>query len=812
MAAEGFAELFGRVTQVPRQQFNEQKRFVVLTPESNKKYNCLCPFFCPVQPDDTIYAVVKICDNNNLIITRPPFVQPSVTKENVIKSFVTMGKMGYNQAIKLYEETEKNKGDVLFYLSKLAEKWMSTKNPSLLVDFKLMTAKEAGFFLAKWHKQRNLRRLYLFGLTKKEIKACEIDTDEIYKRCMENPMSLYGIEIKKAIEIMMRNNKQPQKEDVRCGQILRTIHKNSKERGWSGTPSNSVLKLYPDYPNLIDRLHTEFNLVGEYHTAFLRKYARTEQCVAEYLIEMMENNEDIISDPYFGDDITLNAEQREAVRVALSSGLSIITGGPGTGKTTVLRIIVDNLELHDHNFFLCSFTGKAVSRIKEVTGREAYTIHQLINKLKKWDVYESGIKLEMLVIDEFSMVTTPLFFELLKVMKSYELPWPKVVFVGDVDQLPPIDWGDLALEIMKIPEIPKVELMTNMRVYKCLNGETDGILTALSTMRKRAKEDRDNKFRRSARPKKEVKELVEYEPGFNDPFDDLDPDDLEEMMEARKFKKEGPFQEADNFFIYPGDVNMIYEIIIDVHQRGLKQDDITILSPYNRDLPDLNNKFEQIFHEDKPYVIDHWKNKWHIGSRVICLENNYSLPIYNGTEGVVDDFTDDVLKVKIKETKIVKNDEGKKEKITMEVIHDIPMKPKISKRNPPLDPDTGEPIEMEEFNTSKFALSYALTVHKFQGSESPFIAVYIPPDKGSSSFINRNLIYTAISRGKRAVWVIGNIQAFYDSLEIGLPYRHNTLAIRMRELIDKRNKIDIGDNRHLSERKETVQEFIAGVD
>ncbi len=797
MAADDTVELFGIITQVPKLRFNEQKRFVVLTPESGNKYNCICPFFCPVQPDDSIYAVVKMCDDNTLLVTRPPFVQPSVSKENVVKCFITMGKMGYNQGLKFYDKIEKDHGEPPLYISQLAERWMSTKNAKFLAEFSMMTAKEAGHFLAKWHKQRNMRRLYLLGLTKTEIKKCELSTDDIYKRCMDNPLSLYGLEIKKAIEIMLRNNREPTNDDIRCGQILRTIYDNSNDRGWSGTPTNSILRLYPDYLKHKDSLHGDFGLTADFHTVFLKSYAMKEQCVAEYLVEMMENDDLLIPDPYFGEEIVLNSEQRKAVTMALSSGVSIITGGPGTGKTTVLKTIVDNLELLDHDFFMSSFTGKAVSRIKEVTGRKAYTIHQLINKIKKWDIYEDSIRFKMVIIDEFSMVTTPLFFELLKVMKSYELPWPKFVFVGDIDQLPPVgEWGDLALEIMKIPEIPKVILMQNMRVYKTLDGEKDGIIKALETIQQRAQEEREGRFKKLTRPKpkEEKKEIVDcesnfYDP-FYDPFDDFDPDGLEELSIANKFKKEGPFEETDNFFLIPGSIESIFDIIIDSHQRGLKQDDITILSPYNRDLKELNNKFEQIYHEDKPFVIDHWQNKWHVGSRIICLENNYDLPIMNGEEAVVDDFTDEVLKIKVKETKIIEEN-GVKKIIKQDVIHDIPMRPKISKRNPPTDPDTGEKIEFEEFNSSKFALGYALTIHKFQGSESPFICLYLPPDKGSSSFISRNLVYTAISRAKRALWVIGNLQCFCDSLSKGLHYRHNTLEMRIRDIIDNQKMKEV---------------------
>jgi exodeoxyribonuclease V alpha subunit len=447
--------------------------------------------------------------------------------------------------------------------------------------------------------------------------------------------------------------------------------------------------------------------------------------------------------------------------MALSYGISIITGGPGTGKSTLVSVICENLEMLDLRFILCSFTGAAVARLKEITGREAFTIHQLVNRIKK---YKDYVQDHMIIIDEYSMVTTPLFSELLNVLRSDEFAWPKFLFVGDVDQLPPIEWGDLALQLTSIPQIPKTMLKTNMRVYQTLPGEKDGILNALEVLSNRSKEEREGTYKPP--PTSQVNDDPGYEPDF-----DFDPDEMEFGA-----KKSGPFEETDNFFIYPGTIDDVYDIIIDVYKRGLHQDDITIISPYNACLPELNAKFEQIFHEDKRFVIDHWNNKWHIGSRIMCLENNYDLPIYNGTEAIVEDFNDDVLMIKVTETKIVN---GKA--VKMSKLHDIPLKARIKK--PQTDPETGDPIDVEEFNTNKFMLSYAITTHKAQGNQWPYVVYYIPYGKGSGNFINRNQVYTAISRARRAVWIIGDIDAFYDSLGKGIPYRHNTLAVRARELL-----------------------------
>jgi hypothetical protein len=779
MAATEEVELRGRVTQVPKdRQVNGVTKFTVLTPESGKKYNCICPFFCPIRPDDKIHAVCEIQPNNTLLIIRPPYVEISMSKENIIKTLITMGKLGFGKAKALYTRLEKTKADPVDHISRLAQKWYTTRDPEILTEFpEFPDSKKCMQFLSKWYKQRLLRRLYLLGFTKKEIRECELDADQIYKQCMKNPMALYGISIERAYEIQERFQEKPTKDDIICGQVLRYIHTNSKERGWSGVPSDMVSRAYPDFPKYKDKLLSEYNLTAELRTVALSRYANIEQETAQIITELMAPQESFIDDPYYGKKIKLSKLQKKAVRMGLREGISIITGGPGTGKTTILKTIVDNLEMMKLRYTLCSFTGKAVARMQEVTGKPAFTIHRFISEIPKM---RDNPEHDIIIIDEFSMVTTPLFHTMMTTLRSYEKHWPKILLVGDIDQLPPIDWGDLALCVMKIPQIPRVVLNENMRLFKTLPGEVDGIMENLKMIADRAQDERDNMVRGKPVKKQQPKTVAMPESAhcfeFSDDDDYIDPEDYESNI---SYGVDSPFTESSNFFLLPGSKELIYDIIIDCHKKGLKQDDITIVSPYNKDLQDLNDKFEQIYHDEKPFIIDHWENKWHIGSRIICLENNYDLPIYNGTEAVVDDFDDDHLKIR---TSVMEEVDG--EMVNHDKVYDIPLKPKYDGKKRIYNPETDEYMDPgEEFTTKKFALSYALTCHRCQGSQWPYVVVFFPPDKGPSSFISRNLVYTAISRARRAVWCIGNIDSLNASLDTGIGYRHNTLVERVERIL-----------------------------
>ena len=211
------------------------------------------------------------------------------------------------------------------YLSHLAEKWVDRRDPTLLAPFESLSKENAALFLTRWHKTKNLRRMYLMGLNNKEIRESGMSCDELYSRCIGNALTIPSIEIKKAIEIMGRDNRKPTSEQVRCGQILRYVVETCGNRGWVGVPSRIILKTFPDYGKYFDMLRDEYNLVGDYHTVYLKKNDNIERRVSQFIVEFLENNEPFISDPVFSGDIKLTPKQKEAIKVSLHKGISVIT-------------------------------------------------------------------------------------------------------------------------------------------------------------------------------------------------------------------------------------------------------------------------------------------------------------------------------------------------------------------------------------------------------------------------------------------------------------------------------------------------------
>ena len=156
-------------------------------------------------------------------------------------------------------------------------------------------------------------------------------------------------------------------------------------------------------------------------------------------------------------DTTLSPEQQEAVRIALSNPVSILTGGPGTGKTTAIKALITALELGRKKYALASPTGRAAKRLSEATGRSASTIHRLLGFSPgegfKFNA-SNPLPVDMLVVDEASMLDLILMNTLLKALK----PGTHLLLVGDVDQLPSVGAGDVLRDIIKSDLVPVTRL------------------------------------------------------------------------------------------------------------------------------------------------------------------------------------------------------------------------------------------------------------------------------------------------------------------------------------------------------------------
>ncbi len=367
-------------------------------------------------------------------------------------------------------------------------------------------------------------------------------------------------------------------------------------------------------------------------------------------------------------------EQILAINYSLKHNLLVLTGGPGTGKTTTLRGIIELYQKKEKKIMLAAPTGRAAKRMTEIIGLEAKTIHRLLefNPMDYSFGYNEDHKLEtdLLIIDELSMIDTYLMYQLVIAIDNNTT----VIFVGDVDQLPSIGAGNILHDIINSNRIPCVKLT---KVFR--QAETSKIITAAHSINKG---------------------LV---PNINS-------------------------KESDFIFIEEKNpLNIIEKIkqltceILPQRYKFTLEEDIQILSPMYRGeigVNELNALFQKVYNKND-FAFSIGEKKYKINDKVMQLRNNYEKNVFNGDIGFIQSFDN--------EEKIIR----------------ISFDGRIVEYNP---------AEMDEIT-----LAYAVTVHKSQGSEFP--CVIMPISVSHYIMLQRNLVYTAITRASKLLIMIGEERA-----------------------------------------------------
>ncbi|MBU3108203.1 SF1B family DNA helicase RecD2 [Clostridium gasigenes] len=417
--------------------------------------------------------------------------------------------------------------------------------------------------------------------------------------------------------------------------------------------------------------------------------------------------------------------QREAIIGAFDNGIEIITGGPGTGKTTIIKSIIEIYEKNNMKVLLAAPTGRAAKRMAESTGREAKTIHRLLEVGTSDDDKSffgkgesSPLEGDVIIIDEASMIDIMLMQSLLKAIQL----GTRVIIVGDVDQLPSVGPGNVLKDLIESDFIKVVRLNAIFR-----QGKESMIVTNA------------HKINNGEMP------------CLN--------------------KKDGDF-----FFDHKEDNDEILDTIIDLINRRLpkfnpsldKLKDIQILTPMRKGIlgvQNLNNKLQESL--NPPSSSKKEKEIKEIvfreGDKVMQTKNNYQIEwfringygdnegkgIFNGDMGFIQSINENDKNV------IVIFDDEKK------VIYDY--------------------ISLDELD-----LAYAITIHKSQGSE--FKVVITPAFMGSPFLMNRNLLYTGITRAKELVVVVGKPKALKYMVD------NTNSSERYSSLKDRILEITAGDN------------------
>ena len=419
-------------------------------------------------------------------------------------------------------------------------------------------------------------------------------------------------------------------------------------------------------------------------------------------------------------DLKLDEMQHIAVVEAVRSGLLVITGGPGTGKTTTINTIIQFFESEGMDISLAAPTGRAAKRMSETTGYEAKTIHRLLELSGGMDEHagferneQNPLETDVLIIDEMSMVDITLIHNLLKAVVA----GTRVILVGDVNQLPSVGPGCVLKDIIDSHACNVVRLN---RIFRQAS-ESDIIVNA-------------HKINRG-------------EPVVLD-------------NKSRDF-----------FFLKRYDANVIISICIQLIQQKLPKYvnaepfDIQVLTPMRKGLlgvERLNTILQQYLNppDAKKAEHEHGQTIFRVGDKVMQIKNNYQaewevrsrynipiekgLGVFNGDMGLVREINT------FSETLTVEYEEGR--------MVEYPFK------------------ELDQLE-----LAYAITIHKSQGSESP--AVIIPLLTGPRMLMNRNLLYTAVTRARKCVTLVGDEKAFYNmEANVNEQKRYSGLRDRLEEL------------------------------
>ncbi len=382
--------------------------------------------------------------------------------------------------------------------------------------------------------------------------------------------------------------------------------------------------------------------------------------------------------------IQLSEEQLAVLEAGLSRRIAIITGGPGTGKTTLIRAFCTVFEAGGHRTILAAPTGRAARRLAEVTGREAHTIHRLLGYHFKEGEFEKNqddpLDVDVMIVDEASMVDTMLLFHLLNALPLQA----RLLLVGDVFQLPAVGPGNVLDDLIRSEKVPVYSLSQIFR-QAC---QSPIIVNAHLI--------RDGEF------------------------PDIQP--LETVEAGTEF-----------CFLVDDDPQHIPGRIVELCQRTIPQyfpfdpiRDIQVLTPMHKGAVGTLqlNRLLQASLNPAAGLLEHMGMTFKIGDKVMHLKNNYQKEVFNGDIGTIMDYG------------------GEKERLLVDYY--------------------GRTVYYETEELNEVTPAYAISVHKSQGSEYP--AVIISLSTQHYPLLQRNLLYTAITRGKQLVVLIGSPKAFSIAL------------------------------------------------
>lgn len=393
--------------------------------------------------------------------------------------------------------------------------------------------------------------------------------------------------------------------------------------------------------------------------------------------------------------IQLAQKQKEAIKACLHHGVLVLTGGPGTGKTTVIKGILSILKAQGLKIRLAAPTGRAAKRLSETTGQKALTIHRLLeaNNLAQDDNLQLGfskdiddqLDADVIILDEVSMVDIVLMHHFLNAVPD----GCRIILVGDTDQLPAVGPGSVLKDIIRSQKIPAIRL--------------------------------DEIFRQA-----QTSMIIQNAHIIN----------AGRLPDLRK-------QYSDFVFYELNDDTSITQKILDLCTKDLPHEgfdvlkDVQVLSPMHRFLCGVENLNlmlqEQLNPKKNQDELKYSSQIFRVGDKVMHIRNNYQKNVFNGDIGFIQDINN--------------------EKLTVDYFDHI--------------------VTYEKNELNELTLAYASSVHKSQGSE--YKVVIIPLSTSHYIMLQRNLLYTAITRAKQKVIIIGSKKALMTAIQSNRTQKRYTL-------------------------------------
>jgi exodeoxyribonuclease V alpha subunit len=399
-------------------------------------------------------------------------------------------------------------------------------------------------------------------------------------------------------------------------------------------------------------------------------------------------------------NLSLADMQKEAVKTAFTEKMLIITGGPGTGKSTITKAILTIAEKLTSKILLAAPTGKAAKRMTEITKKRASTIHSLL----EFDFIQKGFKrgkdnrldCDMIMIDEASMIDTHLLYSLLKAIPETA----RVIIIGDVDQLPSVGPGNVLKDLIRSGKFKTTELKEIFRQAKGSKIITNA-----------------------------------------------------HKINAGEFPDCLSYPNSDFFFIEENDPQLILETlvkhvkeIIPKKKRLDPIEDIQVLSPMKKGIIGIENLNTALQNALNPaqLTVPIMGRGFRIQDKVMQIQNNYTKNVYNGDVGIITEID--------------------KENHTLFVEFDR------------------RQVDYEFSEIDELSHAYAVSIHKYQGSECP--CVIIPIHTTHFKLLHRNLLYTGITRGKKLVILIGSKKAIAIAVRNNeVQNRHTMLTTLIKTLV-----------------------------